>query len=86
MMSMKNTHTHASTFNGNPNLPRSKALGGKTLSLPRHARIPWGKTYDVVMKTIQAPTIEEKAADEPIKISPYNCALVSLFEVKVEPA
>jgi len=26
----------------------------------------------VVMKTIQAPTMDEKAAEEPMKISPYS--------------
>lgn len=69
-MSRKQTHTQLVTLTKDPHLPRSKCRLGRTLERPLHKAIPCGMTYEVIIKTILALTIEAKAVVDRRKITP----------------
>ena len=71
-MSRKQTHAQLVMLTNDPHLPRLKCRLGRTLERPLHTAIPCGMTYEVIMKTILALTIEAKAVVDRRKINPYS--------------
>jgi hypothetical protein len=68
--SKKHTHTQLVTLTTSPHFPRLNGRPGSTRERPLQAMIPCGITYEVIMKTMFALTIEAKAVVDPRKINP----------------
>lgn len=69
-ISRKTTQATARKLIIGPSRPSVKGLSGRTWSLPRNSKIACGRAHDVCRKITAAPTMAEKAVDEPRKIKP----------------
>lgn len=68
--SRKQTHMQLTTLTRSPHLPRWKCRAGRTRERPLQAAMPCGTTYEVIMKTMLALTMEAKVVVDPRKSNP----------------